>query len=733
MPIHPTDHYLNRFADRDLPPGWQSLVARHLERCARCRSRVMAVRTLSREARALGAPPLPSGLRRRVLAAAASGPTPIIPLADPRPRGRRWQRLAWIGAGTVTVALALRVLLVPDVLRSEASALEFAPGRPAAGATVEVTYVATPRLSGEERLRLRARFRRADDPQSGAAIPQIEAAVLLRQRDGTYRGAVLLPADVVYAAFAVEDLRGERVDGRGRLGFELLTYADGGPSYEALVQRAHEAVGRDLGAALAAMAEATERFPDRVEAWNYRHGLELEALGPAAEDSLRAMYRPRLQTFDAELTQRSVPPAVAGNMYFFATRLRADEVAARWRARLLAEAPGSAFGVQLRALDIALRGRDDPEGALAAFEALWLEGVRNPQVMAQRAYDLAKTVGPADATLRWADRLVRLQPSLRLSVARDLIAVPALSDSVLAWLEQERAALDGADDARRPLDRTVAAQRRTEQRVLREVLGLIGRARLAVGDVTAGLALLDSATAQGWRLALFADLADTRLAAGDVQGGVAMIARMAVDPGYAGPDPAARALALVPPEEWERAKRRAGELMLEETLDEADPVALPPSVRVTDVDATKRDLRDLLAGRITAVAVFWPGCRVCYDDLRRLEQSVGGLTQPIGAVLVGTTEVSAGQLGALRAAGVSLPVLVDAHGEFTTAVDSWGTTEYYVIDAQGVVQFGETTLEDLPRQLLALQRSTTPIARAPATDVAGPTGAADAYAATGNR
>lgn len=733
MPIHPTDHYLNRFADRELPPGWQSLVARHLERCARCRSRVMAVRALSREARSLGVPPLPPGLRPRVLAAAASGPTPIIPLADPRPRGRRWQRLAWMGAGTVTVALAARVLLMPDVLRSEASALDFVPGRPAAGAAVEVTYAATPRLAGEERLRLRARFRRADDLSSGEPIPSIEAAVLLRHGDGTFRGTVTLPADVVYAAFAVEDVRGERVDGRGRLGFELLTHSEGVPSYEALVQRAYEAVGRDLGAGLAAMNEATERYPGRVEAWIFRHALELEALGPAARDSLRAVYLPTLQTFDAELSARAVPPSVAGNMYFFATRLRAVAIADRWRARLLAEAPGSAFAVQLRALDIAQRQEADPAGVLAAFDSLWIEGGADLPAVALRAYEFARADGPADATLRWAARLVRTRQSLRLGVARELIAVPALRDSVQAWLEQERAELDRADDTRRPLDRTVAAQRRAEQRQRREVLGLVGRVRLAAGDTAAGLALLDSATARGWSLTLLGALAEARLVAGDVPAGVATLARLAVDPGFDGPDPAARALALVTPEAWDRAKRRAEEFMLEATSDEADPVALPPSVRLTEPDGTERELRELLAGRITAVAVFWPGCRVCYAGLRRLEQSMAGFSRPIGALLIATTEISDGQLAALRAAGVSLPVLVDAHGEFTAAVNSWGTPEYYLLDDRGVVRFGETTPDDLPRQVRSLQWERASDAGIAATDVTAPARAPAAYAAAGSR
>jgi hypothetical protein len=733
MPIHPTDRHLNRFADRDLSPGWQALVARHLEGCTRCRARVMAVRALSREAQTLEAPPLPPGLRQRVLAAAASGPAPIIPLADPTPRSRRWQRLAWMSAGAVAIALSLRLVLAPAVLRSEASTLAFLPERPAVGATLEVTYVATPRLAGEERLRLRARYRRVGDPQYGGEIPQVEAAILTRAGDDTFHGMLTLPPDVVYAVFAVEDEAGERVDGRGRLGFELLTYADGQPSYDALVQHAYEAMGRDLGVAHAAMQEATERYPDRVGAWNDRSGLELEALGPAAEDSLRTEYLPRLHAFDAALDGGPVPPDVAESMYFFATRWGAVDVAARWRARLLREAPRSAAALQLRAVDIVLGDGDDPARALAAFEALWTEAGPHRQVVAEHAYAFAGRAGRDDATLRWAARLLDEEPLRRLEVARDLIAIPACRDSVLAWLDEERAALRQPDDTRRVLYRTVPAQRSEDQRALREVLALMGRAHLAAGDLAASIALLDSATERGWSLAHFETLADARLTAGDLPRGIDMLARLAVDPAYDGPDPAARALALVPQDEWERATHRAERYMLDETLGEADAIPLPASVRVADPDGTERDLRPLIEGQITVVAVFWPGCRACYADLRRLELAVGRLPQPAGVILVSTTEISAEQLAALRAADVSLPVTVDARGEFTAAVGSWGTTEYYVIDARGVVRFGDTTLEDIPREVLALQDSGVSIASSPATDVAGPAGAPVAYTAAGSR
>jgi len=718
MLVHPTDGLLNRFADRELPRPWRALVARHLQGCARCRSRVMEIRALGRDLRALEAPAPAPALRQRVLAAAAAGADPILPLASAAPLRRRWERLGWAAAAMVVFGFALRMVLAPPALESEGSALRFEPEHPAAGDTLEVEYLATPRLAGQERVRLRASFRRADDaPQ--AAPPRVQVAVLTRDGDRTFHGTVALPPGVVYAVFAVEDEAGDWVDGRGRLGFELLTYENGRPSYDALLQRANEAQWRDIGAALEAVKEATDRFPEGIEAQSLRLLWEQQAVGITAEDSVGAAYQPLLRAFDAELRDSIVSPKVAEAMYFFAERARADDIAARWHARLIADAPRSTYAARLRAVDILLSADSaDPTPALAAFEALWGEADPEPRV-AKFAFDFSRGVGRDLETVRWASRLLREDPSRRLDVARDLLDLPVARDSVLEWLEEERRALERPDDSRRPLYVTVAEQRRADERTRNEVLGLMGRVRLAAGDVHGGLALLDSATARGWSLPLIENLADARLRVGEVQGAVEMLARLAVDPAYDGeaPDPEARALALVSRDEWDAATQAAEELMLQETESEmSDPIPLPRSLRVAAPDGTARALRRLIDGRITAVAAFWPRDRRSYAEFRELQEELRRLPQPPEAILIATKPISSAQLEALRVAGVTLPVVIDAYNEFASAAGAWGFPSYFLIDANGVVRFSDTALEDLPRKVLALQRSERPMA------AAGPSG-----------
>jgi len=722
MLLHPTDGLLNRFADRELSRPWRALVVRHLQQCARCRSRVMDIRALGRDLRALETPPLPPELQLRVLGAAADGAGPILPLAKAAPRRRRWERLGWAAAATVILGLALHMVLAPPALESEASALRFEPEHPAPGDTLEVEYLATPRLAGQEHVQLRARYRRADDTP-GTHPPPIRAAVLTRDGDRTFHGTVPLPPGVVYAVFAVEDEAGDWVDGRGRLGFELLTYEDGRPSYDALLQRASEAQVWDLRASLDAVTEATERFPDRVEAWSLKLAFETWALGDAAADSLRAEYLPVLREFDERLRDSVVSPEMADAMYFFADRAEADNLRTRWQARLIRRWPRSSQALQLRAADIFNNpGLDRPAAGVAAFEALWADAGPDRQ-LARDGYRFSLLAGRDPATVRWASRLLREEPSRRLSVARELVDIPAARDSVLAWLEEERRALESPDDTRRPLYVTVAEQGRADDRTRNEVLGMMGRVRLAAGDIAGGLALLDSATVRGWSLPLFEDLADARRRVGDGPGAAAMLARLAVDPAYGGDDPEIRALTLVPPAEWERVKRHADSLMLEETESEmSDPVVLPRSLRVADPDGTERDLRRLIEGRITVVAVFWPGGRQSYQELRRLQEALGRLPRQVGAILIGTEGISAGQLQELDAAGVTLPVLIDDHLEFAAAAGAWGYPSYYLIDAHGVVRYSSYALEGIPRQVLALQRSERPIARAAATVVTGPVG-----------
>jgi hypothetical protein len=465
---------------------------------------------------------------------------------------------------------------------------------------------------------------------------------------------------------------------------------------------------RDLRVALETITEATERYPERIAAWNYRSAVERQALGASAYDSLRAEHLSRLQAFHDSLSQLPLEPETAASMVNYAIDWGVWEMANWWSERVAREEPLSAAAAQLRALEIVSSDTLDAAGVLHALEALWADVDLHQTTLAQRAYEFARDLKHASAMSQWAGRWLELEPWWRLDVIEDMIALPALHDAALAWLAREDERLRTPHPARRPLYLSAAAQRREDQRARRELLGLEGRILLARGEADSGLALIESATARGWDVALFRDAADARLAAGDVLGAVEMLARLEADPGHDDPGVAARGLALVADSEWDTAVRRATEHVIEETRREADPRSLPDSLRVTEPNGIARDLRDLCGGQVSVVAFFWPACRTCLADLHVLEQ-LTQLARPVSVVLVSRSAVLPADLDLLRSEGISLPVVVDASRQLTAAFDSWGTPDYFVLDDRGVIRFSHATLSDIPRQILTLSESEPPI------------------------
>ena len=710
MTLHPSDRRLNQFADGEVSVKWQrARISRHLQACAECRNTVMAIRALGRDAKAREVPQLPEELRDRVLTAAAQRAPAIVPVADPPRRSWPWQRLAWVAPGAVLAAVALRMVIAPAAVRSEASMLEFTPEQPAPGARVTVTYRATPRFAGLTELRLRALYHRAGDGPSVTGIVPVAAATLTSDGNGSYRGTLELPPDVVYGAFSVEDMEGQVVDFRGVVGWELLTYQGGVPSRDALLQSTYEATGRDLGLALERATRATELYPNLVAAWASRSVLGQAALGSDARDSLRAFHLEQLRASHSALRDRPVASELAESMYFLATAWDADEIAEQWYQRVMQEWPRSAVATQLRATSILQSGAGDPNSVLRALEQLWAEENARHRAVPQMAFEFATAAENAAAACRWAARWITMEPWNRLFVARGLVHLPALRDTALAWLRSEAAALERPANAQRPLYRNVEQQRQRDEQTRREVLGLMGRVAVAEGNTDTALALLDSATVHGWNLELIEAAAHARLDVGDIAGGVKMLARLAVDPAYVGADATARALSLISREDWMREIDRARTHMIATTVAEARARSMPRVVRVSGEDGTERDLRELIRGRVTVLAFFWPGCRTCMTELQQLQEMQRMLPASPRLVLVSSHDMHPGELEALRATGVNFPVVIDTHGEVAEALQPWGRPEYFMLDRHGTVRFIDTSPQDIPRQALALAGSDPPV------------------------
>jgi len=702
MLFHPTDLRLGLFADGELPPPAVRRVARHMQRCGRCRARVTATRRLSRDAKDLRIPPPPSGLRSRVLQGLAVGGLVIVPVADPLVRVWPWRRLAWLGVTVLVIVGGVR-LMFNNQLYSETSVLEFTPSNPTAGEEITVTYHASGRLATESTLRLRAEYRGAGDRDAGYGVLHIGTMLLTRASDRTYTARVRLPVHVVYARFAVEDLAGEVVDHRGSMGWELLVYANGHPSYQALRQRFREAYGRDNWEALATAVEATTLYPDRVEAWSMRGAVELEAYGPDARDSLSGVHAQEVRALDDRLAHTPLAPEELGVMQSYARQWDVVDVEAWWHLRVLREAPRSRTAARLRTVDILLGEGTPPRERLRLLETLYEDVGAVDATLPIDAFEVAHDLGDPDACLRWAQRLFAIEPWQRLLKARELLSFPSLSDTVLAWIDGEIARLGRRDDSARPLFASRSRYRRSIDSARFDLLGLKGQALLGRGDTLEALVYLDSAVARGWDIARFRAAATARVAAADTLGAARLLARIAVDPGVGNDDADRRGRRLLTGSDWEAETARARSAMLRETRRQAEPRTLFDSVRVTRRTGETVDLRETLQGHVTVVA-FWYPCssRPCLGELEDLSDLVAGLPGAPRLIIVSRRALEPADWARLDGAGVARFVTVDRKGDAAQAFGVWGTSGVFVSDPGGVIQYQQVSPDDLPRCVMTL-------------------------------
>ena len=711
MIIHPSDDALNRFADGESDAREQARIARHLQGCGQCRQVILEIRTLGRAAARWEDPPLPDGLRARVLESAARRSGAIVPVADPEPAVRRRSRLVWLGAAAILAAVALRVVLAPPALESEASTLDFVPANPVPGDTVEVVYHPTPRLDGRAWLRLRARFRRAGDPQRMGQTHQQDVTTLVRGDDGLYRARFQLPPGVAYGVFAVEDSAADVVDSHGREGWDLLTSVDGGkPSLAALIQRAYDASYADWGRFAAYTEQVAAVYPDSVQSWQLRAAVEPDAVRSAVRDSVERESVERLRQFDRTLRDRAVSPGVMYGMYFWAFSLTGQtEIMERWRARLVREAPSSISAAEVQSSHYQIVAASDPRRALLGFDSLWANAQLHPDRLAVDAFQAAQSAGDTRAAVRWARRWRDLEPTALPEIARAVASVTGASDTAIVWLQEAADRLREPNDSLRALFLTKEEQRRRNEAARRAVLSLEGRLELASGQRERGLALLDSVTRSGWDLSGVREIADALIEAGETDRGAGLLARLAADPWYNDSTVSDTGRSLVGQEAWGRLVRDARERMVEVTEREARPRALPRSVPLRHVDGTERDLRTLAAGRVTVVILLFR-CVTCESELLTALRAFTAAEVGAPQVLLVTDEhPPPTDLEAYAALGSEASVLVDARGAVSDALDSWKRPDYFVIDPRGTILYSYSNPADIPRQVLAAVRRSRPV------------------------
>jgi thiol-disulfide isomerase/thioredoxin len=600
----------------------------------------------------------------------------------------RWTASRWSGPSAPFV--------VPgSELEANRSELVLSPARPLPGAAVRVEYRSGSLLAGEPRLRLRARYLKRGGPPVSGVGRQATVAELVRGEDGVFHGALRLPDSVVYAALAVEDPSGSRVDSNGRKLWELVVHdADGRPLLESLLQREFDHFSRNWELGFENARQAAALYPGQPVAWFNLYLNEKAAYSGQAEDSARIRARARLAELDRRLRPRADLDAEGelGIMARFADEAGDTALRRYWRGRLLREAPYSLWGVQEQLFDLV--AHDRPR-ALVRLDSIWSRTGPGPRavIVLPVALQLAESTGDTDAIRLWAGRTLRHGhgPDRGEYAGEVLARHPALREEGLALLRDRLRELERVDDAVRPLENDVAEERLERREAAGRVFAALGAALLQSGRRGAALDTLARATATGWDAALFRQVAALRLEAGDTAGAAPALALAAADP-MAGVALRDSARILLGPRfgdaAWRGSLADARSEMRARLFARMIDRRLPRDVRLRDAEGRTLGLREAAAGRPALVA-FWN--RFCPPSAAQLPllQRVATTAQAQGHAVVTVAEpLGPAFRGYLREKRLTLPVYEDPHEELEKALGKLSTPEYYVLDGDGRVRFG---------------------------------------------
>jgi len=628
----------------------------------------------------------------------------ILPLADPPLASARWR----VAAAAVLVLAAGAGLwfawptatLTAGDIQGE---LTLTPGTPRAGQTVQVAYRAPSTLIGRDRLVLRARYRSTRDDAYQRTTRQTVAAQLTRAGAGLFRTTLRLPDSVVYAAFAVEDADGRIVDSNGRRLWELLVHdPEGRPTFDALMQRENDMMGRNWEQGYETARQVAALYPDRVASWSGLLLYEKFVLGESHLDSTLAAHQARLNAFHHRLAPRaSLTADDLGWMLWYARSVGDSTLERYWRDRLEREAPASPLAVQERAIAIGNRAWKDKDSvrALADLDRLWDEAGPAHGNLVNVGWSMAQRVGDSAGLVRWADHYLVMNPRDSSWIATVFTRYPVLREEGMQRLRSQVRALQTRNDSRRALDRTVEEQRAVDVASARRILVALGDALVASGRTTAGLDTLKLAVREGWDVSLFRRVAEIERSSGDTAGALRLLALVAADP-------ATEELtgASVDSTSWTRLLQDGRSEMRRRLLDMAVRRGLPPGVRLEAAGGSAARLDTLTRGRVTFVAFWSRHCGPSLEELPALERLTARLRkQGVAIVTITDERVSDALQRFLADQKLTFPVYADAGREASRAFSQWGTPSYFVLDADGLVRFEYHDLNQIPAEVAVLQ------------------------------
>lgn len=704
--FHPADLSLSLFISDDLAPRSRRRVAAHLGRCEKCFAYVAAMRSTAAIAAGLPAPARSENGISRIHASRETGERMLLPSVAgdlPGPT-RQW---AWQIAAAAVLLGAIAIFSSAPELSAVAveSELILAPATPRAGDTVRVAYRPTPSVfRDEDQLVLSARARTAIGTAWGhLGRSVIVLDTLVRDRAGVFRGAFTLPVSVVFARLTVEDGAASTVDNRDDLPWEVVTHGpDGKPTFDALVQRENDYMGRSWEVAYATARRKAQLYPLQIRSWSTLEFFERRILGEASTDSA---HRDRRELIDSIVAgyeaAPAVPPDELGELLNRARRLNDSAGTSYWWTRLQREAPRHPRAVEHATLLVLLGdhgGLKAPDSLLVKLEDLWR--VYGPvhssgRVLLQAALGAAWHINDAKAYRRWALRAIDETPASARYYATNFLRHTETRSEGLTILRDQLVVLDKRV---RPLGWTKETHIRSTQAERRRIFAAIGRGLLESGNQRGGLDTLALAVNGGWDLALFQDVAAGRMKAGDTEGALAIHAKIAADPRTPAAQRDSLAKLAVPafgPTAWTGMVAEARQLMIQTTMAASEIRLVPGEPRLTDGAGQPVRLRELIANK-PALVVFWSRfCGPALEALPRID-SVAAVLRLEGATafLVVDEPPSPALTAFLKEHKVSTPVFYDTRREASNAFRNFGTPAYYVLDRASRLRFTWASTED---------------------------------------
>lgn len=682
---HPTFEDLNRYADGDLGDTRRARVAAHLADCSDCRCTVSTVRGLGRTARTLPVPTPPDDALSQILAHRDAGDRVLLPVEDiGAPRGRRPIAASVAAAAAVTAFFLAALAVWAPTVRADLSRLTIEPERPPAGETLELSYDGSALFPEQDRLVVRARYRTADGAGRLGSVGQ------LVRDDGDFRGRIELPDDVVYAAFAVEDLGARQVDSNGRRFWEVLVHDDGKPAYAALRARADELERRDLSEAYVTIRRMTRLYPTQVEGWLRRLTLEKSAYLGGARDSIIDLHWRRFQRFERALTDGPAPPDQIAWMAAYAEALGHPR-AREWLERAHARASDHPATLRLF-ISEATRSRHEASDLLFMYDSLWVAGHQYAWI-AQSALTLIEQQRPEPELIE--EWVARHQPTSSRSVVdegRLLADRPETRSEGIRLLNEELNRLRNIQQGDRILYASLAEQEDMNRPLIQHALLGLGAALLEEpGRRRDALHALRAAVAEGWDPAALTESAALLLAEDERDGAAAALARLVVQPGVEIERPELRSLLAESRSSasWHRSSEAARQEFHRYIMSRSVVVAVHgiDDIRVWTAAGQAKSLSSLLSEPATAIAIMtplalqWPGNLA---DLQRAARALRARDIPLLAL---TIEPLSPQLRAhvrQKAPGVEL-MRVDARME--RALNTAGTPDFFIIDDLGRIRF----------------------------------------------